>query len=297
MDFKLFRLTDFGYADQIKEFRDSLLRPGLLIARFNLMELLDVSEIHDLVSVQEGRLRCPSLLMFSLEYSPSSTVIRLAELFPEQLQPSTEEYKLHAAARRHITKVVQMLLDNGEDINLTAHDRDSALLQALQNWKPPLINQRSLVQTVSKVASEDMVGTIKVLLNRGANIYDVDSFGRPSIHLAVLRGRYTIPRLLVEHAVQLEQNQLHGSVQRLLRMRDSLGRLPRDVATSEDVKYLDDELEKAVQRDGKVMYDFGGPDIEDIRSGTVKMDYLKNYPISIRPRVEDIASVDDQYWR
>jgi len=95
--------------------------------------------------------------------------------------------------------------------------------------------------------------------------------------------------MFIEHAIQLEDKRPRGSVQRLLRMKSDHGRLPGDEASNQTpVEYFDDLLDQAVQRDGEVLYEFGDPDIAEIRSGEVSMDNLRaiyGIGIDIKPRI------------
>ncbi len=263
--------------------------PGFLIATFDLVELLEFSKIRDRIHLQDVNGNGTTLLLHLLRYSARSTISRMAELYPDEVRPSQGEITIVPAARRADVDVVRRLLDNGESIHARERNGQSALYEAVQKY-----SELSWFDDFD--GAEALQQTIRFLLQKGAYVYEVNSSGVSPMHYAVSTSIPVLLRLFVDHATQLERNGLHGSVQRLLRMRDDMGDTPGYSAITADERYLENELRDAVERDGRVMYDFDNPDIAEIRAwrndeATLRR-YLLNRSNLVRPPQLDLDTLE-----
>lgn len=162
---------------------------------------------------------------------------------------------------------MEKLMENGADIHPRSSNGGLALYTAIYTFTTGAFRG-----TLGE--SEALLQTIRLLLEKGANIYEFDNSGLSMMHLLATGSRPELLNLFIEQAIQLEKHGLHGSVQRLLRFRDDYGLTPVDCATKTVAGYLEDQLRKAEICDGKVMYDFGDPDIEEIQTGLVSKSQL-----------------------
>ena len=256
-------------------------RPGFLIARYGLIELLEFHEIRVLIDLQHKNSQGTTLLLYALNYSDSSTVDRLIELNPSQVKPSEGQNTLEAATTRGFAPIVQELLSNGEDVNVRIEGGFSALFNIMKMFSFHIwwIKNGENFQAY--------LNTIQILLQYGASIFEIDDFPRSLMHWAtvsyepVLSSHIIEPvfsSLIIEQAKRLEESGLIGSVQRLLRARNHRGATPIDWARIWQKKYLQDELDAAVLRDGgKIMYDSGTPDIVQLSEGHLNQESLMEY--------------------
>ena len=81
---------------------------------------------------------------------------------------------------------------------------------------------------------------------------------------------------LIEQARKWEDNGVEGSVQRLLRLKDNLGRTAEDFATGSNKEYLKHQLEEAEERESKILYDFGLPTIKEVQTEGISLNYIRN---------------------
>ena len=255
---------------------DLLPRPGFVVARYSLTELLEFHEIRVLIDLQHTNSQGMTLLLYALTYSDRSTIDRLIELNPNEVRPSQGQNTLEAAIQRGFADVVKKLLDNGEDVNARTRRGTSALFSVTEAFSNPFWLHGS------GRGSQAHLNTIPVLLQHGVHIFETNVDGLSLLHVAALSGEPELSRLFVEHAHRLEESGLIGTVQRLLRVRNFQGLTPLDCATSWHKTYLQDELNAAVLRnDGKIMYEFGTPHITEISHGYIDeelfMDYLKGF--------------------
>lgn len=246
-------------------------RPGFVIADFNLIELLEFPEIRTLIDPQHINDLGITLLLHALLFSDLSTVARLIELNLNQVRPSKGQYTLEVAADRGFDDVVEKLLNNS-DVNVRSLRGNIALyaLTGRLSFGIRLKNREEEVPAVLKA--------IRILLQGGANIFHIDESGDSLMHYVAYSRISVLFRLYVDHAKQLEESGLIGSVQRLLRVRDLRGETPIDSASQPHAEYLQDTLDEAVARNGgKIMYDFDTPEIAKISEGHVEKELLIRY--------------------
>lgn len=177
-------------------------RPGFVISGYGLTELLEFPEIRLLIDLQHTNSHGMSLLVYALKIGKSSTVDRLVELYPDQVEPSKGQYTLGAAAERGYHDVVEKLLNSGDEVNARDLNNKPALYYAL-HWF--LIHD---VQSKQR-RSQARVNTVQILLQKGANIFWIDDFnGWSLMHYAILVNEPALLSLFVEHAIQLEESDL-----------------------------------------------------------------------------------------
>ena len=114
--------------------KGELAMPGFLIARSNLVELLEFPKIRDRIHLQDVNGHGTTLLLHLLRHSTRSTISRMAELYPDEVRPSQGETTIILAARRADVDVVRRLLDNGESIHAQERNGPSALYEAVQAY-------------------------------------------------------------------------------------------------------------------------------------------------------------------
>ena len=221
-------------------------KPGFVLTAFDLKELLDFSEIQALISLQDVKGAGTNLLSHSLLYATPSMVARLVELYPEQVKLSEGQEELLLAIKRTLAKVVKRLLKKGEVTHI------------VNGFGTPVLRDDYQFIEMRFNEYEQSLQIIRILLERGANFYQI--YGdQTAWHLAAIYKTPGLLNLFIENARQLDEREQNGNVQRSLRMRDRFGRTPVDHATGANVQYLDDQLEEAVKRDGRVMYNVDSP--------------------------------------
>ena len=258
--------------------RGSSPKPGFLIASYNLVELLEFPDLLVQIHLQDINANGCTLLHHLLRYCDRHTVSRFVELRPDEVMPSDGVDTLEPAARKGYVSIVRTLLQNGEDVHGSSptSPQYSATLSSCQSH---LSGDTEAVEALQR--------TIQLLLKHGANLYEVSSFGLPSIHTVVKSNNTKLLELLINHTIRLENDGVHGSTQRLLRMKNRTGQTPEDYATPTVTKYLKDQLIEAVERDGNIMYEFGDADIPGIRLGHIDETELKVFLSN--PRAEQFA--------
>jgi hypothetical protein len=187
---------------------------------------------------------------------------RLVQLYPTQVRESESTEGTHEildiAARAGAVEVVEKLLEDGAKF----HSRKQ-LPSALWFTIYPLVSDPSRGFHPDPLAEElaFRIRITQLLLQNGWSIYEIP-FGEKSIaHLAVEWP--ALLECLVEHTIQLEAKGLLSSTQRLLRMRDHLGRTPEDCCIEGvTATFLREQLRAAESRDGMIMYDVDYPDIK-----------------------------------
>lgn len=217
-------------------------RPGFVIARYDLTELLKFHEIRVLIDLQHTNSQGMTLLLYALMYSDLSTVDRLIKLNPNQVRPSKGQNTLQAAVQRGFAGVVEKLLNEGEDVNVRFWYERFALHLTVLGLPADFGANKKESETQAQL------NTARILLQRGVNIFAMDHDGLSATHLVKWSNTPALYRLFIEHVNHLEESGLIGSVQRLLRARDNRGNTPIDHARPPHDKYLQDELFAAVIR-------------------------------------------------
>uniref|UniRef100_A0A0G4I247 Uncharacterized protein n=1 Tax=Chromera velia CCMP2878 TaxID=1169474 RepID=A0A0G4I247_9ALVE len=118
-------------------------------------------------------------------------------------------------ARRSRPEYVQILLDNGADVNRQNDEENSALTIALRHIPVALRGVAVASTEESFVASVRTV--LEILLDRGANVNTRNANSRTALHEAAQRGVIEIVRFLIERGADLQ-------------VRDDQGHTPHDVA-------------------------------------------------------------------
>ena len=97
-------------------------------------------------------------------------------MFPEQVKPTSGDSCLLLAAIKGETAVVRKLLDNGEDVNRNWRGQSALIFLTMNDVARPLTILRWHGLTMlDQGESEKHSQTAQVLLDRGAEMYAVDS--------------------------------------------------------------------------------------------------------------------------
>jgi ankyrin repeat protein len=125
---------------------------------------------------------------------------------------------LHFAAgsRKRGSEIVQLLLEQGAEVDASDYFRDTALHEAIRKGNQKVIRIlldkgasiekiRSGRSTALHIAVESGdVETIQLLLDRGASLEEVDSDGSTALHIAVERGDVDTVQLLLDKGASLK---------------------------------------------------------------------------------------------
>ena len=233
---------------------------GFLVAGFDFVELLQYPEIRDLIYLHHRNRDGITLLHFMLNFSKDSTVERMLELYSRHIA-NVDDSVLVVAARTGNLAVVKSLLDRGSNIDVRDQRGNTPLSAAMQRlWA---LTNTGLSRSSPRFAA--LRQTTQLLLTKQPYLYEWDKLGRSLLHLAVYPDPilHDLPESLIDAAIHLEKKGMPGSVQRLLRMRDSKDDTPADIAAPDTAEYLTKQLDEAVSRDGRILYDL---DTEDIKA-------------------------------
>ena len=184
---------------------------------------------------------------------------------------------LFDCATHDLSEVMTWLLEAGLDPDLRreSQSRPTLLHEAVSHSACKIINlllqsHPGLVRMTdtdgaTPLFKAEFYITARLLLAGGADIFAVDHSGSTALHRA-----HNVS-FFQEHACTLEANGLRGSVQRLLRMKNQMGKVAADISLWRKMRNvhrnnartseLDESLRAAVERDGEELYEFGHPDI------------------------------------
>lgn len=108
-----------------------------------------------------------------------------------------ETYLLLEAAKHSKAETVKLLIDNGADVNIKNHNNQTAMNYCLNNKS--VIELKNSEYTGQEIVNEaEVIKIIKILVAAGANIDNVDNFGRTLLFDAVSEGYLNIAKNALE---------------------------------------------------------------------------------------------------
>lgn len=255
-----------------------LAKPGFVIAACDMMELLDDPEMQLKIHLSDLNGAYDTLFFVSVACSKRETLKQPLEVYPEEVPWDGVFRTLLTAVQRCQPEAVERLIEScrgrrrndphyGQCITLALREALRSVNSKYSRFVP---NENGCTDYAP------VLDIIRQLLVHGANLFAADDEGRGMMHFTNL---VFAQQLLIDHAKRLEVKGLRGSVQRLLRQRDTSGQTPLDVFMPNTAPHLDNALIQALQRDfDQPIYEFENIDIPALRDGTIKrvdlMDYL-----------------------
>jgi hypothetical protein len=231
-------------------------KPGFVIAACDITELLNDPDMQRHIDLSNLNAKHDTLLFVSLRCSKQSILKRLLEIYPEEVPWDGSPSVLIAAVDSRLPEAVERLMESCRTRRRTDPSYGRSITLALAIAVRFSLPKYRLL-TVSENDCDDSAALsdiIKQLLVHGANLFATDTQGYGIMHFANI---VFVQKLLIDHAKVLEAKGLRGSVQRLLRIRNTSGQTPVDVSKQKGLSDLEDELNRAVENDDKqVMYDF-----------------------------------------
>jgi ankyrin repeat protein len=128
---------------------------------------------------------------------------------------------LHLAAKSR-QAIVQMLLDNGAEIDASANDGRTALINAAESCRPDIV--RLLIEKGANIKRKDSLDwsalhyaafegsatVVQMLLEKGADLEMIGGYGRTPLHCAASRGRETVVQILVQKGANVRAKSRDG---------------------------------------------------------------------------------------
>lgn len=252
-------------------------KPGFVIAVCDMMELLDDPEMQLRTHLSDLNGAYDTLFSVSVACSKRETLKRLLEVYSEEVPRDDVLKDILNAVQRRQPEAVERLLEScrGRRRNDARYGQciTLALREALCSVNSE--HSRALPNENGCTDYAPVLDIIRHLLVHGANLFAADDEGRGMMHFTNL---VSAQQLLIDHAKRLEVEGLRGSVQRILRQRDTSGQTPLDIFMPNMAPHLHDALNQALQRDfDQPMYDFESIDIPALRNGTIRRIDLMNY--------------------
>ncbi|RKK63828.1 hypothetical protein BFJ69_g16881 [Fusarium oxysporum] len=121
----------------------------------------------------------------------------------------------YAASQGHDT-IVRILLQNGAGMDLEDYENKPPALvlaargghtnavQELYDWIPNANPQRNIDQALLNAASNGFESTAESLIQKGANIYTLDSDGNTALHDAARQGYHRVVRVLLRNGSKVD---------------------------------------------------------------------------------------------
>lgn len=165
---------------------------------------------------------------FEAIFSGESHVIRYLltrnKSLANAISSTSKNPALHLAVNRGNAEIVQLLLDNGADINLKAHDELPILHRAAIYRRSELIEQ--LVRAKADINSKDSYHSpilfhaaakgyhdmVSLLLKLKAEINISDNLGVTALHCAIINGNIKVVEFLLNAKANIEKPTVEGKM-------------------------------------------------------------------------------------
>ena len=173
----------------------------------------------------------------------------IANLLEEGVSPVAKNTALHIASRKGYVELVEMLLNNGADVNATDNNGNTALSFASQNGHTEIVAMLLAARADVNIKS-DFGGTalmlaslrghteiVAKLLEKGADVNTENNYGQTALSLASLNGHTDIVKLLKQYIVaqtlprHLERQQNRLQVGRVMDSKKMPGDLTHKIIT------------------------------------------------------------------